>query len=114
MKITAYSFGKIEIDGDRFNKDIILNGDRIIDENWWREGGGHLLTKQHLSQIIAQPERGKIIIGKGYSGRMSVPDEIRDYLESEGFEVVIQSTKEAVQSFNNSSSPKIGAFHITC
>jgi hypothetical protein len=113
MKIDAYSFGSITVDGETYTSDVIIYPGRV-DPSWWRKEG-HRLAIADLTDIVrAKPE--VLVIGRGYAGVMSVPDEVRNYLVSQGIEIHVKKTTEAVQLFNSLQKGRIviGAFHITC
>lgn len=114
MQITAYEFGRIEIDGRAYDKDVIISPDRVL-APWWREEG-HRLHIEDLADIL--PGRPEIlVIGTGYYGRMQVPDETRAYLEKRGMEVRVSDTRDAVRAFNalgQGAARVVAALHLTC
>jgi hypothetical protein len=112
MLIAHYSFGTIEINGKTYTKDVIIFPDRVLSP-WWRKEG-HLLQMEDLVEILKErPE--VLVIGKGYSGEMAVPEELVRKLTSHGIQVIVQYSSEAVNTFNNlNSNKKIAALHLTC
>jgi hypothetical protein len=69
-----------------------------------------------LSDVVAaRPD--VVVIGTGYLGRMSVSDEARQYLRTQGIDVREARTREAVREFTR--LPKahkrvVAALHLTC
>lgn len=112
MIIESYEFGKIVIDGKVYKSDLIILGDKII-ENWWREEG-HFLQITDLIEIFNfKPE--VLIIGTGASGFMRISDDLLKKLQNEKIEYHILKTNEAVKKFNEiKNKKKAGAFHLTC
>jgi len=113
MRIGHYSFGRIVIDGRTYTSDVIIYPGRV-DSSWWRKQG-HCLQPSDLEEIIrAKPDR--LIIGTGYSGVMTVPDETIRYAASKGIEVLVMKTEEAVARFNRMGKDVtvIAALHLTC
>ncbi len=111
--IDSYSFGNMVIEGKRYFRDLIIYPERIR-ENWWRKEG-HSLCYEDIKEIVEyKPE--VLVIGTGYFGAMRVPPEVVNYLQSQGIEVIIKNTKEAVSTFNKLRRVKkvVGAFHLTC
>lgn len=111
--IESYSFGSIIIDGKRYSSDVIIFPDRVRG-SWWRKEG-HSLCKEDIEEIIAEkPE--VLVIGMGDSGLMQVPAETREYIESQGIELIVKRTEEASKTYNELSPLKrvIAAFHLTC
>jgi hypothetical protein len=81
---------------------------------WWRREG-HRLRVEDLEEVLRErPE--VLIVGTGYSGLMRVPNEVRDYVEAMGIELIAQGTREACQTFNRlvQSRRVVAALHLTC
>ena len=112
MKIEAYEFGRIVINGKEYTQDLIILGDKII-PNWWREEG-HLLQIVDIIEVFEfKPEI--FIIGTGASGLMRVSDDLIKKLQEEKIDYYISKTKDAVKKFNETyNKNKAAAFHLTC
>ena len=111
--INSYDFGRIVINGKRYNSDLIVFSDKVKD-GWWRNEG-HRLHVEDLKDVLeAKPE--VLVVGTGYSGMMTVPPETRKYVESEGIELIAQNTREACKTFNHlvKSRKVVAALHLTC
>lgn len=114
MKIDSYNFGEIVIDGKKYDEDTIIF-DKEVFSPWWREKG-HLLSKEDLSEILKK-EPEILIIGKGAAGIMQVPEEVQNFIVSQGIQCLILNTKEACDKFNelkSSDKKVIAALHLTC
>ena len=112
MHIEHYSFGKIVINGETYTKDVIVFPDRVFSP-WWRKEG-HLLHMEDLIEVLKE-KPDVLVIGKGYSGMMAVPEELLMKLTGQGIRIIVQNSSEAVNMFNNlSSKKKIAALHLTC
>jgi hypothetical protein len=113
MRITHYSFGKIEIDGKTYTSDVIIYPEHV-DSSWWRQEG-HLLQITDLKNIIVA-KIPVLVIGTGFYGAMRVPKETLDYFKSNRIEVHVENTQMAVKLYNEISSkkPAIAALHLTC
>ena len=111
--IDSYSFGKITVDGNTYNKDLIVCQDKII-ENWRREKG-HSLTKADLQAILAEPP-DLLIVGTGSRGILKVPAATAEAIRSEGIELVALPTGRAVGKYNEvkDSRKTAAALHLTC
>jgi hypothetical protein len=111
--IESYRFGHIVIDGKSYTSDIIIYPDRV-EANWWRKRG-HLLTSEDLKGVVAEGAEA-LIIGTGKTGLMRVPPETLEYLTSRGFEVIVEKTGDACQTYNRLSQqgPVIAALHLSC
>ena len=96
MKIESYDFGRIVIDGTAYSSDVIIYPDRV-DAGWWREEG-HSLSLKDIQRVFEYEPRA-IIIGTGFYGAMSVPQNVQDCIISKGIELVINNTKDACKSY---------------
>jgi len=113
--IQEYRFGKMVIDGQTYDKDLIIASGEVI-PNWWRKKG-HNLQVADIEKVVDQHQPEMIVVGKGQFGMMSISDELRQFLHDKGIELVDKKTGKAVQIFNmnfNQGKNVIGAFHLTC
>jgi len=114
VKIGAYRFGEIEIDGRTYGADVIVTPEGVLDN--WRREQGHSLAVIDLARVMAaRPE--VLVVGTGYHGRMAVPAETRRYLRQQGVRLHEARTSEAVQEFNRlqrESARIVAALHLTC
>ena len=112
--ITAYSFGRMVIDGRLYSKDVIIFPDNTILSPWWRSEG-HSLVRSDIEKLLSmEPEI--IIAGTGASGFMQPARELEDFLALNSIEFVARPTDEAVRMFNEISGSRKtgGCFHLTC
>lgn len=111
--IDDYRFGKIIINGQLFEKDLIIFSDRIL-PNWWREQG-HSLSMADLNEVIAVKPK-VLIIGTGMYGRIKIQDEIIQILESLDIEIIAVRTGNACQIYNQKKAENdvVSALHLTC
>jgi hypothetical protein len=111
--IDSYDFGRITIDGKRYSTDLLVFPDKVKTD-WWRKEG-HRFQIADLKEVLeANPE--VLVVGTGYWGMMNVPPQTRNYIESEGIELIVQKTAEACQTFNHliESRKVVAALHLTC
>ena len=112
--IDEYHFGLITINGKTYGSDVIVHGEKLINDRWWR-GEGHNIAIEDLKDL---PKKFEIlVIGNGASGVCQVPDETIDYVKKTGADVIVQMTGEAVKTYNqflSDGKDVVGAFHLTC
>lgn len=112
--INSYDFGRIVVDGQRYNSDVIVFADRVKD-SWWRREG-HRLHVEDIERVVQREKPDVLVVGTGYSGLMRVLPETEKYLKSNGIELIAQSTREACETFNRlvKSMRVMAALHLTC
>jgi hypothetical protein len=111
--ITAYDFGSIEVDGVAYKNDVIIFRDRVR-SNWWRKEG-HSLCIEDLKEVFDEkPE--VLIVGTGFNGAMRVGAEAREELKRVGIELVVQNSRQAWKTYNDTSKTRntVAAIHLTC
>ncbi|MGQ9844626.1 MAG: Mth938-like domain-containing protein [Caldisericia bacterium] len=112
MNIDSYDFGRMEINGKLYKKDLIILPDKIID-NWWREEG-HLLQISDLFEVF-KIKFDILIIGTGAYGFMKISEDLIEKLNDMKIEYYILETPKAVKKFNEIKNKiKLGVFHLTC
>ena len=112
--IETYRFGEMVIDGQRYQRDLIIYPDRV-DAHWWRKTGHEVCVEDIQAILDAQPEC--LVFGTGKPGFMKVLAETRDVLKKQGVEFTVAPTEQAYQRFNHDLQRQkrvIGAFHLTC
>jgi len=110
--IDSYSFGSITIDNKKYNHDVMVHEDEVIE--WWREEGHNVC----IADLKDLPKDIEIfVIGNGASGVCKIPMETREYIKEKGIEVIVENTGKAVKTFNDllTQGKKVaGGFHLTC
>jgi hypothetical protein len=115
MRIEAYGFGKIVIDGVRYGKDVlIVDGD--VRSPWRRQAGGHVFATVDLGPLLEEaPDH--VVLGTGYFGRVGIPDDTLAAFREAGCAVVVARTGKAVNEINRllAEGKIVGAgLHLTC
>jgi len=113
--IDEYSFGKMVVDGEVYNKDLIITPKKVI-PNWWR-GKGHKLQLNDIQEVLEKYQPEILVVGKGKFGMLKVTDEVTTYLNEHNIELHEKDSGKATQKFNkflHRGKNVIGAFHLTC
>jgi len=113
MQISHYSFGRIVIDGQTYEKDVIVFPDRILSP--WRRKEGHLLHIEDLIEVV-NAKLPVLIVGTGYNETMRVPEQLIDDLLTNGIKVHVKDTRTAVRLYNELplATKVAAALHLTC
>lgn len=111
--INRYRFGSIQIDGNIYNKDVIILPDRVLTD--WRRMSGHELDPVDLEPILETPPE-ILVIGTGSVGRMKIPERTKAFLNKAGIKIYSLPTKEACDKYNllKGEWRTIAALHLTC
>jgi hypothetical protein len=113
--IDEYSFGKMVVDGEVYNKDLIITPKKVI-PNWWR-GKGHKLQIKDLQEVLEEQKPEILVVGKGKFGMLKISKEMEDYLQEQDIVLYEKESGKATQKFNkflNEGRNVVGAFHLTC
>ena len=114
MRIEDYAFGSIVIDGQSYQRDLIVTPEGIC-AGWWREEGHRLSIADLEEAFKADPE--VLLVGTGAYGLMRVPAETSREIESRGIELRVAPTGKAWALYNQLQSSGrriVAAFHLTC
>jgi len=112
--IQEYHFGEIKINGKNYHYDVCLDWKGEVLK--WQRKESHWVDLEDLEIALKnQPE--VIIIGTGAYGVAEVSDKVKEKLENLKIELVIASTKEAIEVFEEkirTQKKVVGLFHLTC
>jgi hypothetical protein len=111
-RLQDYSFGRLLVDGEEHDRDLIVLPGRIV-ANWWRREG-HSLAIEDLADVQDElPE--KLILGTGAQGQLRPPDAVLEELERRGIDVEVLHTDEAVRRYGELDERRTAAaLHLTC
>ena len=110
-------FGEIELEGERYAGDVVIDCGRIVKRKKkpstnYRERYGH--TPLSADERIPGGGR-RLIIGTGESGRLPIMPEVWDEAERRGVEVVALPTEEALRLLADVKATHARAIlHVTC
>lgn len=111
--IDKYRFGRIVINGQPYNKDLLICPDRLH-EDWWRRQG-HSLAPEDLA-VALTPDTRTLLIGCGAFGVLKIPEATRTWLAGQGVELCALKSGRACEYYN-SLTDKTGVvfgIHLTC
>jgi hypothetical protein len=117
MHARLVQFGELDVDGQRFAKDVVIEAGQIRKRKKkpskvYRDRYGH--TPLSVAESI--PWRGqRLIIGTGAYGRLPIMPEVTTEAERRGIELVAVPTDEACRLIDDCSDAEVNAIlHVTC
>ncbi|MBV9122406.1 MAG: hypothetical protein JO112_03460 [Planctomycetes bacterium] len=116
MKWGKCRFGRLKVDGEKFTKDVVLDGGQLRKRKKkpsreYREQYGH--TPVSLKEEIPW-ECKRLIIGTGQEGRLPVMQEVLAEAQRRGVEMVVCPTPEAVELLRANPPETNAILHVTC
>ncbi|HVO34084.1 MAG TPA: MTH938/NDUFAF3 family protein [Gemmatimonadales bacterium] len=114
----ATGFGWIEIDGQRYEHDVLIRlGGKIkrrkkkLSKQVY--GTSHTLSRAEAEHVFEEGAR-VLIVGTGQDGCVSLSPEAAEYLTKREVEVRLQRTPQALEAWNAAGKDTVGLFHVTC
>ena len=117
MKAKFVAFGVIEIDGERFEHDVVIEAGRVSKRKKkaskpFREQFGHTPLSDH--EHIPWGGR-RLLVGTGMYGRLPVMPAVLKEAKRRHIKLVVVPTEEACQLLSEPRSKKAYAIlHATC
>jgi len=117
MKAKLVAFGEIQIEGERYGRDVVIDGGRISRR---RKGPSKAFREQFghtpLSAAEAIPWGGqRLIVGTGADGRLPIAHDVRAEAERRGVKIAALPTAEACRLLADMKSEDVYAvLHVTC
>ena len=117
MKARLVRFGEIEVDGARYDRDIVLEGGRVTRRRKgpskpYREAFGH--TPLSLDEELPWGHR-RLVIGTGAEGLLPVMDDVRREARRRGVELIELPTADACRLLSQDDPDDAAAIlHVTC
>lgn len=117
MKAKLVSFGEIQIEGRRYDHDVVIEKGEVRKRHKkpskaWRARFGHT----PLSERESIPwHAGKLFIGTGAYGSLPVMPEVYEKARREGVEVITKPTIEVCSLLEDLQPGDVNAIlHVTC
>jgi hypothetical protein len=115
MRVEAFSFGSIRIDGVTYEHDVLIDRGRIRKRSKkaskkFRDTFGH--TPLSIEEKIPWKCR-KLVIGTG-TGALPVMTEVKEEARRRHVKLVVLPTAEAIQALAESPEETNAILHVTC
>ena len=117
MKARLVRFGEIELDGHRYQRDVIIEGGHVSRRHKrasrpFRDRFGH--TPLSLDEPIPWQCR-RLIIGTGAEGGLPIMDDVREQARKLGVDLIAVPTEEACRLLSGCDPADTAAIlHVTC
>jgi hypothetical protein len=117
MKAKLMAFGELEIDGRRYDHDVVIDGGKIRQRvkkasKAYREAYGH--TPLSLQEKLPWGGR-QLIVGTGMYGRLPVMPEVVQEAARRKVDLVVVPTEEACRLLADCKDQDVHAvLHATC
>lgn len=117
MEARFIGFGEIEIDGRRYDHDIVIDGGRVAKRakkasKKYKGRYGH--TPLSVDEDLPWG-RGRLIIGTGASGALPIMPEVEAAAKERGDQLVALPTEQALELLREMDGADVHAVvHVTC
>lgn len=116
MRFEKFSFGSIQIDGDVYEHDVVIDRGEISKRKKkpskkFRDEFGH--TPLSIKEQIPWKCR-QLVIGTGAYGRLPVMKEVQREAKRREVKILILPTTEAIQALKDASERTNAILHVTC
>ena len=114
MRVDEYEFGRIVIDGRRYESDLIVSGGRIRKR---KKGGSRKLRSRYGHTPLSEHEElpwecRTMVVGTGFHGAMPVTEGVMAEAERRGVSLLELPTTQALQHLNDENTSLV--LHLTC
>ena len=117
MKARLLDFGSIEVDGLKYEHDIVIDGGTVRQRKKkpskpYRSEFGHTPLSAHEEL----PWRGsQLIIGTGAHGSLPITPDVNEEADRRGVTLIAVPTREACQLISDLDASQVHAvLHVTC
>ncbi len=110
MRIDKFSFGQIVLKGKKYDHDVFVTNKSVEEKE-----SSHEITRDDIDRaLFLEPDL--IIIGKGTSGMVEIPEEIKAMVARNKVRLIEGNTPDVIKDFNKLSAKNkiVGIFHLTC
>jgi hypothetical protein len=116
MRMGKFSFGRIDIDGERFERDVVIDRGKLKmrkkkPSKAFRSEFGH--TPLSVEEKIPWKCK-RLVVGTGEQGGLPVMPAVYEEAKRRGVEVVAVPTPEAIRILARADADTNAVLHITC
>ena len=116
MRMGKFSFGRIDIDGERFERDVVIDRGKLKmrkkkPSKAFRSEFGH--TPLSVEEKIPWKCK-RLVVGTGEQGGLPVMPAVYEEAKRRGVEVVAVPPPEAIRILARADADTNAVLHITC
>jgi len=116
MRIGAYQFGSLKIDGVAYHTDVVIDRGEVRKR---RKGPSKQYTDQCGHTPLSAAEEipwdcQQLIVGTGAMGELPIMDEVRSEAKRRKVKLVPLKTQEAVRALKAKPAHTNAILHLTC
>ena len=116
MQFTGYSFGSVQVNGETYDHDLIIDRGKIrkrkkAASRKFRGAYGH--TPLSAEEDIPWRCR-RLVIGTGADGALPVMQQVRDEARRRKIDLVILPTAQAIGMLAQATADTNAILHLTC
>jgi hypothetical protein len=117
-RIDRTEFGSVTVDGQSFERDIIIHlGGQIRKRKKKLSsalyGTSHIISLEEAQYVYEQGAE-RLLVGAGQFGLVELSAEAAAYFDEQGCRVDLLPMKEAIEAWNEAQGAVLGLFHVTC
>jgi hypothetical protein len=117
-KINGTKFGSITIQGETYEKDVIIRLNGAVEKRKKKLskeifGTAHVVSKAE-AQFVYEEGAARLIVGSGQTGMVRLSADAAEYFKKRDCQVDILPTPKAIEAWNKVEGKAIGLFHVTC
>lgn len=114
MTVDEYTFGRITIDGQQYDHDLVIENGELRPRNKkpskrWKSDFGH--TPLSPEEDIPW-SASRLVVGTGAQGMLPIMNEVKEEARERGVILASMPTEEAIQCINDEDTNLI--LHLTC
>ena len=116
MRFGRFAFGSIEVDGEVFEHDLVVDRGRVRKRRKgpskpFRQRFGH--TPLSLEEDIPW-DCHRLVVGNGADGALPVMEDVADEAKRRGVKLVVLPTSEAIEELGRAGKDTNAILHVTC
>lgn len=116
MRFGAFTFGSIEVDGNTYEHDLVVDRGRVRKR---RKGPSKPFRPQygHTPLSVAEDipwDCRRLVVGSGANGALPVMPDVAEEADRRGVQLVVLQTSQAIEELGRGQHDTNAILHVTC